>query len=118
MPPPPQKKSIARKIFPPKNNYPNIMTIIISQKLKKVLVFTFLPPNFTPTFVREHTVFFRLGIGATPQAGSPRLLCLFHPFMRQIKRNIGEPFFFSVSCHGKADGVCVGICFVNGFEAF
>ena len=52
-----------------------------------------------------------------PQAGSPQLLCLFHSFMCQIKRNIGEPFFFSVGCHGKADGFCVGICFVNGFEA-
>ena len=48
-----------------------------------------------------------------PKAGSPRLLCLFHSIMCQIKRNIGEPFFFSVGCHGKADG----FCFADGLEA-
>ena len=34
-----------------------------------------------------------------------------------IEGNIGEPLFFSVGCHGKADGVCGGICFADGFEA-
>lgn len=56
MPPPLRRRSLSHaRFFLQKNSYPNVTTIIIPQKLKKVLILPCLSPKFTPSFVRKHT---------------------------------------------------------------